>query len=57
MFKAPMAAKDIWVGQELLKQPLLPVRCVGPNLNLAAAQHLDLDSSWVASTSYIISMV
>lgn len=26
MFKTPMAANDIWVGQELLKPPLLPAR-------------------------------
>ena len=25
-FKAPTPAKDIWVGQELLNKPLLPVR-------------------------------
>jgi hypothetical protein len=27
MFKTPTAAKDIWVGQELLNKPLLPARC------------------------------
>lgn len=27
MFKSATPAKDLWVGQELLKQPLLPARC------------------------------